>query len=114
MVNPEEPVQRQLEAYNAHDLERFVAEYSDDVRLFRLPATEPVLIGKAALAEFYAANRFNLPKLRAEVINRMILGNKVVDHERITGLGEAVREAVAVYEVVNGSIRTVWFFGPEQ
>jgi len=64
-----------------------VAEYTDDVEVFRPPATEPVLQGKAAFAAHYAANRFNLPALHAALVNRMVLGNKVIDHERITGLG---------------------------
>jgi hypothetical protein len=112
-VSPEVPVQRQLDAYNARDLERFVAEYTEDVRIFRPPAVEPSITGKAALAAHYAANRFNLPKLHAEVVNRMVLGNKVVDHERVTGVGDAPFEAVAVYEVVGERIRTVWFFGTQ-
>lgn len=29
MPDPQAPVQRQLDAYNAHDLERFIAEYTD-------------------------------------------------------------------------------------
>ena len=33
MTSPEAIVQRQLEAYNARDLERFVACYGDDVRV---------------------------------------------------------------------------------
>ena len=107
------PVQRQLDAYNAHDIEKFVAEYTDDVRVFRPPATEPVLSGRVAFAAHYAANRFNLPKLRAEVVNRIVCGNKVIDHERITGLAEQAVEAIAVYEVIDGRIRTVWFFYPE-
>lgn len=106
------PVQRQLDAYNAHDLERFVAEYTDDVRVFRPPATEPTLSGKAAFAAHYAANRFTLPKLHAEVVTRIVSGNKVVDHERISGLEEQTVEAIAVYEVIDGRIRTVWFFNP--
>ncbi len=110
MTRPEDPVQRQLDAYNAHDLERFVAEYADDVRVFRPPATEPALQGKAAFAAHYAKNRFNLPDLHAKVVNRMVAGNKVVDHEHITGLQPGVLEAIAVYEVVEGRIRTVWFF----
>jgi hypothetical protein len=109
MARPEDPVQRQLDAYNAHDLERFVAEYTDDVRVFRPPATEPVLEGKVAFAAHYAKNRFNLPGLHAEVVNRMVAGDKVVDHEHITGLQPGVLEAIAVYEVVQGRIRTVWF-----
>ena len=109
-MNPSEPVQRQLDAYNAHDLERFVAEYSDDVQVFRPPATEPVLSGKDAFAAHYAKHRFKLPGLHAEVVNRMVAGDTVVDHERITGLTEGVVEAIAVYQVVGERIRTVWFY----
>ncbi len=108
----EGPVQRQLEAYNAHDLERFVAEYAEDVRVYRMPAAEPALSGKAAISEHYASNRFNNPVLHAQVVNRIVSGNKVVDHERITGLGPQVVEAIAVYEVAGDVIRTVWFFSP--
>jgi hypothetical protein len=110
MARPEDPVQRQLDAYNAHDLERFVAEYSDDVKVFRPPGTDPVLSGKKAFAEHYAQNRFTLPKLHARLVDRIVCGNIVVDHEDITGLSEANLAAVAVYEVVDGRIRTVWFF----
>jgi hypothetical protein len=109
-VNPELPVQRQVAAYNAHDLEHFVAQYADDVQVFRPPSTEPVLSGKAAFAAHYANKRFNLPNLHAEVVKRIIAGNKVVDHERITGLEPGVVEAIAVYEVQGGLIQRVWFF----
>ena len=112
-MNAEIPVQLQLEAYNAHDLERFVAQYTDDVQVYRPPGAEPVLSGKTAFAAHYAANRFNLPKLHADVVNRIVLGNKVVDHERITGLQEQTVEAIAVYEVIDSRIRTVWFFHPK-
>lgn len=106
----EAAVQRQLDAYNDHDLERFVAEYTDDVRVFRPPAPEPVLTGKQAFADHYARNRFNVPGLHAELVNRMVSGHIVVDQERITGLPGGELAAVAVYEVVEGRIRTVWFF----
>jgi len=109
-VNPADPVQRQLEAYNAHDLERFVAEYTDDIQVFKPPAAEAVLSGKQAFSAHYAKNRFTLPNLHAEVVNRMISGDTVVDHERVTGLQEGVVEAVAVYKVSGGLIRAVWFF----
>ena len=110
MTRPEDPVQRQLEAYNDHDLARFVAEYTDDVRVFRPPATEPALSGKQAFAEHYAKNRFTLPNLHAKLVNRIVSGNIVVDHEAITGLAGPDLAAVAVYEVVGDKIRTVWFF----
>ncbi len=104
------PVQRQLDAYNAHDLERFVAEYHDDVQVFRPPAPAPVLAGKAAFAEHYAKNRFTIPTLHAALLNRIVAGAVVVDHELITGLGETPLAAAAVYAVDGGRIRTVWFF----
>lgn len=109
-MSAEAPVQRQLDAYNARDLERFVAEYTENVKVYRPPASEPVLSGKPALSAHYAANRFNLQSLHAELVGRLVLGNKVIDHERITGVGEEIMEAAAVYEVVGELIQTVWFF----
>lgn len=109
-MNPVDPVQRQLDAYNALDLERFVAQYTDDVKVFVPPATEPFLSGKSAFSEHYAKNRFTLPDLHAELVNRMVVGDVVVDQERITGLRDGVREAVAVYRVVDGLISMVWFY----
>lgn len=108
-----EVVQRQLEAYNAHDLGGFVAAYSDAVEVFRMPSAAPAIVGKAQFVEFYATRRFNIPELRAEVLDRIVLGSKVVDHERIWGLGEAPVEAVEVYHVIDDLIATVWFFYPD-
>jgi len=109
-MNPADPVQRQLEAYNARDLERFVAEYSDDVQVFVPPAVEPVLSGKAAFAAHYANKRFNLPRLRATVVARIVSGNTVVDHEHVVGLADERVEAIAVYRVDGDRITTVWFY----
>ena len=109
-MNPVEPVQRQLEAYNARDLERFVSQYAEDIRVFRPPTPEPVLVGKQAFAKHYADNRFTRPNLHAEVVNRMVSGNTVVDHERITGLQAGVVDAIAVYAVSEGLIQAVWFY----
>jgi hypothetical protein len=106
-------VQRQLEAYNARDLEGFVATYADGIKIYRLPATEPAISGKARLAEVYR-ERFSSPSLHAEILTRIVLGNKVIDHERVRGIRETPLEAVAIYEVVSDLIQTVWFVYPEQ
>jgi hypothetical protein len=114
MAGPEDVVQRQFDAYNDHDLERFLANFHDAVKSYRMPAVEPSIVGKAALREFYATQRFNKPALKAELLHRIVLGNKVFDHERITGLTESPLEMVAVFEVTDldrgGLIQTAWFF----
>ncbi len=109
-MTPAAVVQRQLDAYNDRDLERFLAEYSDAIQVYRPPATAAAISGKAALSDYYAANRFNLPGLKAEVLHRFVLGSRVIDHERIHGVRDAPFEVAAVYEVVEGKIRTAWFF----
>jgi hypothetical protein len=109
-MTPTDIVQRQLDAYNAHDLDAFVACFDDDIRLFRMPNTVPSTVGKSALRDFYAEHRFSIPTLRAELVNRTALGDKVADHERIHGLSEQPMEMMAVYRVHNDLIVDVWFF----
>lgn len=109
-TDPVAVVQAQLDAYNDHDVERFAACYAEDVEVFRPPAAEPAIRGRAALADYYARNRFNIPALHAELVGRLAFGNKVVDQERITGLEPPMPPVGAVYEVLDGKIRRVWFF----
>jgi hypothetical protein len=108
-VSPEDIVQRQLEAYNAHDLEAFVATYAEDATIFRMPASSPTMAAHAAIAQVYA-KAFAQPGRHAEILSRMTLGNKVVDHERVTSDGAPTMEAVAVYEVHGERIASVWLF----
>jgi hypothetical protein len=112
-LSPAAIVQRQVDTYNRRDLDAFVATYSDRVQIFRMPSSEPAISGKEQLTAFYATQRFNLPHLHAEIVSRMVMGNKVIDHERITGLQAEPVEAVAVYEVADGLIQRVWFFYPQ-
>ena len=107
---PEQAVQHQLDAYNAHDLPRFLDVYEDDVEVYRLPSKVPAFTSRAQLAEFYRTERFNLPDLRAELVNRIVIGNVVIDHERVHGVRDRPFEVAASYQVVDGRIRTVWFF----
>jgi hypothetical protein len=107
--DPEGFAQRQLDAYNARDLERFVREYTEDVVVYRLPDTNPAIVGRAALGAFYRDNRFNLPDLHAKLVNRMVFGNKVIDQEYVTGVPGAPLEVAAIYEVTERGISKAWF-----
>jgi len=114
-TDPEAIVQAQLEAYNAHDIDAFVATYADDAQIFEHPA-KLLAAGPAQLRERYTA-RFKEPNLRAVVAKRIIMGNMVIDHERVTRTfpeGPGMLEAVAIYEVQSGKIAKVWLvMGPK-
>ena len=103
-MDPVAVVQRQLDAYNARDLARFLAEYSEDIRVYRVPSAEPALIGKSTFGEFYATQRFDHAGLHAELMNRIAFGNKVIDHERISGVREQPFDVAVVYAIVRGLI----------
>lgn len=109
-MSPTEVAQHQLDAYNARDLQRFLEVYAEDVEVWRMPASEPSLRGRAALGEFYANERFHLAGLHAELVKRIAVGDTVVDHERVSGIRERPFEVIAVYLITAGQIRQVWFY----
>ena len=49
------------------------------------------------------------PQLHAEVLARIVHGDFVVDHERVTGQPRGTFSAVAIYETRDGLIHRVWF-----
>ena len=98
----------QFEAYNDRDLPRFLSAFAEDVSSFRLPDMTPLLQGKAAYGKFYAENRFNHEGLRAEILNRIVLGNTVIDYELIHGLSDEPIETAIMFVVENGLIARVF------
>ena len=105
--SPEAIVQRQLDAYNARDLEAFLATYADSVTLYDFP-NEPSMRSKSEMQDRYGALFEEVPNLYAELKNRIVLGDKVIDQEYVR-VGERYIEAVAIYEVAGGKITRVTF-----
>lgn len=108
-LQPAAVVQRQLDAYNAKDLEALLAIYAEDARLFEHPATL-LAAGTAQLRERFAA-RFREPNLHAQLLNRMVMGNLVVDQERVTRTfpeGAGTIELIMIYEVRDDRIARAW------
>jgi hypothetical protein len=106
---PEAVVQRQLDAYNARDLDTLLAIYDDGAELFEHPS-KLLARGSAALRERFHA-RFQEPNLHARLVNRITCGSTVIDHERVTrtfpeGPGEI--EVVMIYEVQGDRIVRSW------
>jgi putative hydrolase of HD superfamily len=109
---PEEIVQAQVVAYNAHDAEAFADCYADDARLVGLSSKRPPIQGKAAIRQAYASLFARQPKaFGVEVLDRTVSGAIVVDLEHVHGLppGKQLPDSFAVYEVRDGRIANVWF-----
>ncbi len=114
-TTPAAVVQRQLDAYNARDIDAFMATWADDAQYFSHPTTL-LAQGAAAIRERHII-RFQEPNLHGELLKRVVLGNTIVDHERVTrsfpeGVGNA--EVIAIYEVAEEKITRAWFIvGPK-
>ncbi len=114
-----DPVSRQLVAYNAHDLSAFLACYAADVIVYdnegRITAQSRV-----EMASSYETLFARSPRVRARVRQRIQLGPPeryvVIDEEHVSGYvsgGTEKRFVLAVmYEVEGDLIRLVRFLTP--
>lgn len=108
--DPVLPVQRQLDAYNARDIDAFMQYWADDCQYYEFPAR--LLASGAAEIRGRHIARFQEPNLFGTLLNRISMGNLVVDQEIVTrsfpdGPGEV--DVVAIYEVADGKIAKAWF-----
>ncbi|MAT89269.1 MAG: steroid delta-isomerase [Flavobacteriaceae bacterium] len=106
-ADPEVIVDKQLDAYNARNIDAFVNTYSQDVQLFNFPHTSTAQ-GHEQLRKNYADFFAQTPDLHCEIKNRIVIGNVVIDEEYITMNGTYF-SAIAIYEVENGVIQRVTF-----
>lgn len=100
-------VQKNLDAYNARDIDAFMNDYADNVKLYAYPNSLQTE-GKTAMRKSYNEWFQRTPDLRAFVKKRIVIGNKVIDEEQVTANGKII-EAVAIYEIENGKIIKVTF-----
>lgn len=102
------PVEAQLAAYNAQDVDAFVECFAEDV-VIEDGAGQVLSTGRAVMRENYARMFATYRENRAEILHRIVQGPYVVDHERITGRTPEPYFAVAIYRVEGGLIRHVRF-----
>jgi len=105
--NPEVIINNQLEAYNNKDIEAFATTYSTDIKLYTFP-NNLISEGQDAIRKQYSSFFERIPDLNAQIVNRMVLGNKVIDKEKVTVNGN-IFYAIAIYEVKDGKISKVTF-----
>ncbi|HEY8025526.1 MAG TPA: nuclear transport factor 2 family protein [Burkholderiaceae bacterium] len=109
-LDPETIVQQQLDAYNAKDLDAWLATYAEDARQYEFPAT--LLTHGHEQIRARTAPRFQEPDLHARLLKRSVMGNVVIDHEHVTRNfpeGKGRIELVCIYRVEQGCIREASF-----
>ena len=105
----EQIAQLQLDAYNAQDLDAYCAFFTEDVVVADLNG-EVTSYGVDAYRARYAKAFADFPQNKAELLGRMVLGQRVIDHERVVRApGGATFEVAAIYSFADGRIARVDF-----
>jgi hypothetical protein len=109
MLTPTEVAQAQLDAYNAQDLDAHVAHFASDVKVADLHGAVTI-DGIEAYRARYARLFAEFPGKQAVLVNRITIGNVVIDHERVVRSPDAPAfEVAALYTISDGLIRRVDF-----
>ncbi|MGF1753350.1 nuclear transport factor 2 family protein [Vibrio makurazakiensis] len=109
-------VDAQLAAYNARDIDAFIACYHDDIEI-SLFSVGIQIRGKQALKERYEQKFEGLKYLHASALKRIVQGRYLVDHELAESASQSPDKidnsvrVIAAYEVQNGKIVRVSFMG---
>jgi hypothetical protein len=109
-IEPTEVVRKQLEAYNAKDIDAFMSFWAEDAQFFAFPS-ELLAQGAEQIRERHLV-RFKEPNLFGQLISRMNVGNLVIDREVVTRTfpeGPGRVDVIAIYEVDGEKITKAWF-----
>jgi hypothetical protein len=109
MLTPEQVVQKNLDFYNARNIDGFMSLFADDIKFYNFSDGKVTITGLDECRQIYK-ELFDLsPDLHSKIIQRIVFDNKVIDHEYITGRkgSKDVVELVLIYEVKNDLIYKV-------
>lgn len=108
-MTPEQIVQKQLDTYNARDIKGFMSVMSSDVSLYNLGESKPISSGNEAVEAIYQNLFDKSPNLRSVLENRIVMGNVIIDHEKITGRmgNDDTLELSVIYEVKGQKIHKI-------
>lgn len=110
-ITPEALVQKQVDAYNAHDLDAFVACYGPAIEFWTLDGKVNPEKGIAPMRKGYGDLFKRFPTLKVKILNRIHQGSFVIDQEQAEGMGPSPITVTAIYETSQGKIIRVWFIG---
>jgi len=104
---PEQIVQRQVNAYNARDIDAFLDTYARDVVVYNQQG-ELSMKGHEQMRATYEPMFKEVTNLYCDIQNRIVINNKVIDREHVR-FGDRYSDVVAIYDVADGKIVKVRF-----
>ena len=108
-LSPADIAQGQLDAYNVQDLDAHCAFFADDVSVADLNGAV-TLQGIAAYRAKYVQVFDDFPQNRARLVNRICVGQTVIDHEDVSrGPDGPSFQVIAIYTIAGGKIARVDF-----
>jgi hypothetical protein len=107
--SPRTIVNQQLVAYNAHDIDAYMALFAPDAVISDLQSGVEIARGAEAIRALYTARFRDNPELRGEVFASTDLGDFAIDREQVLGLPTGPLHLIAIYEVREGLIRSLRF-----
>lgn len=106
---PVELADLQLKGYNERNIDLFLEAYSDSVKIYSFP-NKLLYTGKETMRANYSGMFNNLTDLNCTIKSRMVLGNTVIDEERVLlRKDQPLLEAIAIYKIASGKIQEVYF-----
>ncbi|MCL2559230.1 MAG: nuclear transport factor 2 family protein [Turicibacter sp.] len=104
------PVVAQLAAYNNRDIEKFIVNFSVDC-VVEDGEGNVLMVGRSAMYESYKKMFAVSPDLHCRLASRVVVGQYVLDEERVTGRNgiDGEGHVVAVYRIENEEIVHVRF-----
>ncbi|MEC7771259.1 MAG: nuclear transport factor 2 family protein [Bacteroidota bacterium] len=109
--SPSKIIQKQVDSFNKRDLDGFVSCFTDNVQVSRFP-NEKMYQGNDKMKENYERFFENVKSSSVEVVNRIVLGNMVIDEE-VTKVDGRDGHQIAIYQVENGLISSMTFIFPD-
>jgi len=105
--------QKQLDAYNNRDAEAFVLPYAENVKVYNFP-DQLLYEGRDEMYGLYGRMFSRTPDLHCKLVNRIVMGNTVIDQEEVTiRKEEPPMRAIAIYKIRDGKIAEVYFIREE-
>jgi uncharacterized protein (TIGR02246 family) len=108
-TNQTKILDRLVEAYNSSDARAFADLFDETAVIYEHP-NQPAQQSRREIFEFYEKLFAQFPENRTEVLHRIVLENRIADHERVRRSFDVEPfEVVTIYEMEGSLIKRVDF-----